>query len=115
MKSWFNMGCIGLALAMGMLYAGELLDKVETSPTVTIDQVTPIVEDLRSAQCQVEIHWQRWKLADGTVTWGPSPENKAAYTSFFNTVVTPAKSKFEQDCKDGNCYPNSAPVRRRWR
>ena len=41
------------------------------------------------------IEWTRWRLPDGSITWGPCAECREAYSSFARAVVEPIRERVE--------------------
>lgn len=79
------LGVFFLLVAIGVMPDKPQADAQPTpAPTVEIE-VTPI-------GAPAEIRWQRWTLADGTITWGPC-EGCEVYESFREAVVLPARER----------------------
>lgn len=89
--------------------------KVNFNPTAGDDFEIAKSNPVAYPPPQSEIRWQKWTLADGSITWGPCRDCDA-YGSFREAVVMPAiesaevkRNSFKQESSD-NCEDGSCPT-----
>ena len=87
----------GLAacVSFGVLAAVPLHEPQAEADTPKQTEPTQVLKDWQNLDPPAPAsvladEWQRWTLADGSVTWGPTVESRA-YASFYAAVVAPAR------------------------